>query len=47
MSEIKTDIKMVQEAIKMELKKVWMSPETEKKSHYGYRTVGEYWELYF
>ncbi len=24
----------------MELKKVWMSPETEKKSHYGYRTVG-------
>lgn len=40
MSEIRTDIKMVQEAIKMELKKVWMSPETEKKSHYGYRTVG-------
>ena len=40
MSEIKTDIKMVQEAIKMELKKVWMSPETEKKSNYGYRTVG-------
>lgn len=24
----------------MELKKVWMSPETEKKSRYGYRTVG-------
>ena len=24
----------------MELKKVWMLPETEKKSHYGYRTVG-------
>lgn len=24
----------------MELKKVWMSLDTEKKSHYGYRTVG-------
>ena len=24
----------------MELKKVWMSPETEKKSRYGYRAVG-------
>lgn len=24
----------------MELKKVWMSPETGKKSRYGYRTVG-------
>ena len=24
----------------MELKKVWMSPETGKKSQYGYRTVG-------
>lgn len=24
----------------MELKKIWMSPETRKKSHYGYRTVG-------
>ena len=24
----------------MELKKVWMSPETRKKSRYGYRTVG-------
>ena len=24
----------------MELKKVWMSPETGKKSQYGYRAVG-------
>lgn len=24
----------------MELKKIWMSPETEKKSRYGYRAVG-------
>ena len=25
----------------MELKKVWMSSETRKKSRYGYRTVGK------
>ncbi len=24
----------------MELKKVWMSPDTKKKSKYGYRAVG-------
>ncbi len=24
----------------MKLKQVWMSPETGRKSHYGYRTVG-------
>ena len=24
----------------MEFKKVWMSPETGKRSQYGYRTVG-------
>ena len=33
-------IKWVQEEMDMELKKVWMSPETEKKSRYGYRAVG-------
>lgn len=36
----KSGIKWVQEKMDMELKKVWMSPETEKKSRYGYRAVG-------
>lgn len=38
----KSDIKWVQEEMEMnmELKKAWMSSETEKKSRYGYRAVG-------
>ncbi len=31
----------------MELKKVWMSPETEKKATMAIGRWGEYWELYF